>query len=338
MTGGARSLLFCMLFACLVACGCRASPQRNPAEAASQSSSGASTGASATAVSPAQIAAEQGADAAPPPESTGGFDGRRAYAHVARLVAIGSRAPGTEGIRKARGYIRSQLQSFGCKVETDNFHASTIIGPVAMENILANIPGESPNVILLTTHYDTKRMENFVGANDGGSSTGLMLELARLLCSRKNALTIWIAFFDGEEAFGEWSATDGTFGSRQMAAKLAASSELKRIKAMMLADLIGDRKLWIKREVNSTRWLTDLVWATAARLGYRSIFVDATVPIQDDHLPFLKRDVPAVDVIDLDAPYWHTSGDTLDKISPRSLAIVGHVFVESLAELEKKFR
>ena len=338
MTGGARSLLFCILFACLVACGCRASPQRNPAEAASQSSSGASTGASATAVSPAQIAAEQGADAAPPPESTGGFDGRRAYAHVARLVAIGSRAPGTEGIRKAREYIRSQLQSFGCKVETDNFHASTIIGPVAMENILANIPGESPNVILLTTHYDTKRMENFVGANDGGSSTGLMLELARLLCSRKNALTIWIAFFDGEEAFGEWSATDGTFGSRQMAAKLAASSELKRIKAMMLADLIGDRKLWIKREVNSTRWLTDLVWATAARLGYRSIFVDATVPIQDDHLPFLKRDVPAVDVIDLDAPYWHTSGDTLDKISPRSLAIVGHVFVESLAELEKKFR
>lgn len=338
MTGQRHCLLFCLLLACLAACGCRASPQRNPAEAAGQSSSGASTEPSAAAVSPAQIAAEQGADAAPPPESTGGFDGRRAYTHVARLVAIGPRSPGTEGIRKAREYIRSELQSFGCKVETDNFHASTIIGPVAMENILVNIPGGSPNVILLTTHYDTKRMENFVGANDGGSSTGLMLELARLLCSRKNALTVWIAFFDGEEAFGEWSATDGTFGSRQMAAKLAASSELKRIKAIMLADLIGDRKLWIKREGNSTRWLTDLVWATAARLGYRSIFVDATVPIEDDHLPFLKRDVPAVDVIDLDAPYWHTSGDTLDKISPRSLAVVGHVFVESLAELEKKFR
>ena len=327
-------MLFCLLLACLATCGCRASPQRNPAEAAGQSSSGASTEPSAA----AEIAAEQGADAAPPPESTGGFDGRRAYTHVARLVAIGPRSPGTEGIRKAREYIRSELQGFGCKVETDNFHASTIIGSVAMENILVNIPGESPNVILLTTHYDTKRMENFVGANDGGSSTGLMLELARLLCSRKNGLTVWIAFFDGEEAFGEWSATDGTFGSRQMAAKLAASSELKRIKAMMLADLIGDRKLWIKREGNSTRWLTDLVWATAARLGYRSIFVDATVPIEDDHLPFLKRDVPAVDVIDLDAPYWHTSGDTLDKISPRSLAVVGHVFVESLAELEKKFR
>ena len=337
MTGQRHCLLFCLLLACLAACGCRASPQRNPAEAAGRSSSGASTEPSAAAVSPAQIAAEQGADAAPPPESTGGFDGRRAYTHVARLVAIGPRSPGTEGIRKAREYIRSELQGFGCKVETDNFHASTIIGSVAMENIVVNITGESPNVILLTTHYDTKRMENFVGANDGGSSTGLMLELARLLCSRKNALTVWIAFFDGEEAFGEWSATDGTFGSRQMAAKLAASSELKRIKAMMLADLIGDRKLWIKREGNSTRWLTDLVWATAARLGYRSIFVDATVPIEDDHLPFLKRDVPAVDVIDLDAPYWHTSGDTLDKISPRSLAVVGHVFVESLAELEKKF-
>lgn len=334
MTGAVRCLLFCPLLACLVACGCRAEPQKNPAEAASQSS----TGASEAAAPAAQSAAEQGADAAPPPESTGGFDGRRAYAHVARLVAIGPRAPGTDGIRKAREYILSQLQNFGCKVEADDFHASTIIGPLAMENIVVKIPGESPNVVLLTTHYDTKRMENFVGANDGGSSTGLMLEMARLLCSRKNALTIWIAFFDGEEALGEWSDTDGTFGSRQMAAKLAASSELKRIKAMMLADLIGDRKLWIKRESNSTRWLTDLVWATAARLGYRSIFVDATVPIEDDHLPFLKRDVPAVDVIDLDAPYWHTSGDTLDKISPRSLAIVGHVFVESLAELEKKFR
>ncbi len=253
-------------------------------------------------------------------------------------MAIGPRSPGTEGIRRAQEYIRAQLQGFGCRVEEDDFHASTPIGSLPMKNIAAKIAGSSPQVVLLATHYDTKRLENFVGANDGGSSTGLMLELARLVCQRKNALTVWIVFFDGEEAFGEWSPIDGTYGSRQMAARLAVSGELRRIKAMMLADLIGDRNLKIKRESHSTRWLTDLVWATAARLGYQNIFVSQETSIEDDHIPFLRRSVPAVDVIDLDAPYWHTGGDTLDKISPRSLAIVGHVFLESLAELEKKSR
>ena len=317
----------CLLGACLLAfsacaSGCRAEPQKNATQAAGQPPAAASVP----------------ADAAPPPEAAGGFDGRRAYEHVARLVAVGPRSPGSEGIRRAQEYIRAQLQGFGCRVEEDDFHASTPIGSVAMKNIVAKIPGASPNVVLLTTHYDTKRLENFVGANDGGSSTGLMLELARLLCSRKNALTVWIAFFDGEEAIVEWSPTDGTYGSRQMAAKLAVSGELRRVKAMLLADLIGDRNLKIKRESNSTHWLTDLVWSTAARLGYRGIFVSEEMPIEDDHIPFLRRNVPAVDVIDLNAPYWHTPGDTLDKVSARSLAIVGHVFLESLAALEKKFR
>ncbi len=277
-------------------------------------------------------------EAAPPADATGGFDGNKAFAHVARLVAIGPRTPGSDGIRRAQEYLRSELQGFGCQVEEDDFHASTPIGSVSMKNILVKIPGTSPNVVLLTTHYDTKRLENFVGANDGGSSAGVMLELARLLCGRKSALTVWIAFFDGEEAFAEWSEVDGTYGSRQMAAKLAGSGEIRRIKAMLLADLIGDRNLKIKRESNSTRWLTDLVWSTAARLGYQKIFVSEETPIEDDHLPFLHRNVAAADVIDLEAPYWHTAGDTLDKVSPRSLAIVGHVFLESLAELEKKLR
>lgn len=272
------------------------------------------------------------------PETTGGLDGSKAYAHVARLVTIGPRPSGSSGIVQAQDYIRTALRSFGCPIEEDNFHASTPTGSVAMKNILVKIPGASPGVVLLATHYDTKQLPNFLGANDGGSSTGLMLELARLLCGRKNKLTIWIAFFDGEEAFVEWSATDGTYGSRQMAAKLAVSGELKRIKAMMLADLIGDRGLKIKRESNSTHWLTDLVWSTAAQLGYQNIFVAEEIAIKDDHLPFLRRSVPAVDVIDLEEPYWHTPGDTLDKISPRSLAIVGHVFLESLTELEKKLR
>jgi Zn-dependent M28 family amino/carboxypeptidase len=280
----------------------------------------------------------QTGDAAPPPEKTGGFDGQRAFEHVRKLVEIGPRPPASEGIRKTQEYIEAQLKSFGCKWEEDNFGASTPIGNVQMKNIVVKIPGKSRDVILLTTHYDTLTKPNFVGADDGGSSTGLMLEMARLLCGRKNALSIWIAFFDGEEAFRQWdNDTDSTFGSRQMAAKLSTSGDLKRIKAMMLADIVGSRELRIKRDSNSTKWLTDAVWSTASRLGYGGIFVSGETGIQDDHLAFLKRNVPCVDVIDLEIPYWHTTQDTLDKISPQSLAIVGHVFIESVAELEKKF-
>jgi glutaminyl-peptide cyclotransferase len=278
-------------------------------------------------------------DAAPPPEKTAGFDGQKAFEHVQKLVDIGPRPPDSPGIRKAQAYMQSQLRSFGCTVEEDNFGASTPIGRVQMKNLLVKIPASSPNVILLTTHYDTKLQDNFVGADDGGSSTGVMLELARLFCGRKNASTIWIAFFDGEEAYRVWdNDTDSTYGSREMAAKLAQSGDLSRVKAMMLADIVGSKNLRIKRETNSTPWLTDLVWSTAARLGYGNIFVSEQTAIQDDHLAFLKRKVACVDVIDLEIPYWHTPQDTLDKISPRSLAIVGHVFVESVGELQKKFR
>lgn len=313
----------CLALLGLLSSACRAEPQKSAAQASPQTA--------------APAPATPG-EAAPPPSATGGFDGQKAYEHVARLVAIGPRSPGTEGIRRAQDYIRAQLHSFGCPVDEDDFHASTPIGRVAMKNFLVRIPGARSEVVLLAGHYDTKRLENFVGANDGGSSAGMLLEMARVLCPRKNALTVWIAFFDGEEAFAEWSETDGTYGSREMAAKLALAGDLKRIKAVMLCDLIGDRHLRIKRESHSTRWLTDLVWSTAAQLGYQNIFISEEVAIEDDHIPFLKRKVPAVDVIDLEAPYWHTSGDTLDKISPRSLAIVGHVFLESLAALEKQPR
>ncbi len=278
------------------------------------------------------------ADPAPPPEKTAGFDGNKAFAHVERVVAIGPRPPGSDGIHKTQEYIRAQLQSFGCAVDEDAFHASTPLGQVEMRNFLVKIPGAKSDVVMFTGHYDTKLLPGFVGADDGGSSTGVLLELARVLCGRKGALTVWIAFFDGEEAFEEWGPTDSVYGSRQMAAKLAPSGDLKRIKAMLLADLIGNRNLRVRREENSTKWLTDLVWSVAARLGYQNIFVSEAFPVDDDHMPFLRRGVACVDVIDLEAPYWHTNEDTLDKISPRSLAIIGHVFLETLGDLEKKFR
>jgi hypothetical protein len=147
---------------------------------------------------------------------------------------------------------------------------------------------------------------------------------------------VWIAFFDGEEAVQQWSDTDSRYGSREMAAKFAMSGDLPKIKAFMLADIVGSRLLRFKRELNSTKPLTDMVWATAASLGYSAIFVNEAAAIEDDHLSFLKRGVPSVDVIDLEIPYWHTPQDTIDKISSKSLAITGHVFMESVKQLQSK--
>jgi len=280
---------------------------------------------------------------APPADTTGGFDGTRAYKHVEQLVAIGPHSAGSEGIRRAQSYIIEQLKSFGCTVDEQDFHApSTPVGDVAMKNIVVKIPSTNPNMIMYASHYDTKRLDNFVGANDGGSSTGVLLELARLLCARKNAETIWLVFFDGEEAFNsQWADPDHTYGSKELAARLALSGDLRHLKALVLVDMVGPPNPIFKRESSSTPWLTDIIWSTAARLGYGKIFVKDTNAIEDDHTSFLQRDVPATDVIDFESPvleYWHTSRDTLDKIDPRTLAITGHVLIASLPELEKKIQ
>jgi glutaminyl-peptide cyclotransferase len=274
---------------------------------------------------------------APPAETTGGFDGNRAYKHVERLVAIGPHSAGSEGIGRAQAYIIEQLKSFGCPVEEQDFHASTPVGNVAMKNILVKIPSGNPNIIVYASHYDTKRIDHFVGADDAGSSTGVLLEFARIVCARKNTQSIWLAFLDGEEAFNmQWADPDNTYGSRELAASLALSGTLRRVKAMILVDMVGPASPVFKRETNSTPWLTDLLWSTAARLGYGKVFVNESSTIEDDHLSFLNRDVPAADIIDLEVPYWHTTSDTLDKIDPRTLAITGHVLIASLPEVEKK--
>jgi glutaminyl-peptide cyclotransferase len=280
---------------------------------------------------------------APPAETTGGFDGARAYKHVEQLVAIGPHSAGSEGIQRAQSYILDQLKSFGCPVEEQDFHApSTPVGDVAMKNIVARIPSPNPNIIMYASHYDTKRIADFVGADDGGSSTGVLLELARLLCTRKNPETIWLVFFDGEEAFNaQWADPDHTYGSKELAARLALSGDLRHVKAMILADMVGPPNPIFKRESYSTPWLTDIVWSTAARIGYGKIFINSTNAVEDDHISFLQRDVPATDIIDFESPvlqYWHTSRDTLDKIDPRTLAITGHVLIASLPEIEKKIQ
>jgi Zn-dependent M28 family amino/carboxypeptidase len=279
------------------------------------------------------------------------FDGARAYEHVRHLVDIGPRPPASGGIHRAQAYIIGQLKSFGCPVEEHDFHASTVLGDLAMKNIVVKLPGTRSGIILYTTHYDTVRIPNFVGADDGGSGTGTMLELARLFCARQNALHVWIVFFDGEEAQGNW--TDGasiqwkkdnsnnTFGSREMAAQMALSGELKRVKAMILADMIGPPNVKITRDTGSTRWLTDFIWDTASQLGYKNTFINEDYPVGgDDHFSFIRRGVAGCDLIDFSVrdTYWHTPQDTLDKVDPKSLAVVGQVLAATLRRFEKKFR
>jgi len=199
---------------------------------------------------------------------------------------------------------------------------------------------------MLTGHYDTLRLEagRFVGADDGGSSAAFLLEMARLLAHRKNPATYWLVFFDGEEALRQWTATDSVYGSRHLAAKLAANGELSRIKAMILVDMIGDANLDVFRDDNSTPWLAQMVLDSARRLGLAKYFKGAETPIGDDHVPFVNAGVSAVDLIGIIGPidaahtfgiYWHTPKDTPDKCSPQSLSIVGRVVSGTLEELEK---
>jgi len=294
-----------------------------------------STGPAAASSSP--IGAARAGDQAPPAEQTGGFDGQRAFAHVVKQVGFGPRPSGSAAIGQLQEYIQSELASYGCKVDVDSFSADTPVGRLPMKNIVAKIPGDKAGIIMLATHYDTKRLENFVGADDGASSTAVMLELARLLCVRRGPYQVWITFFDGEEAVKFiWQDPDNRYGSRQMAAKLAMSGDLPKIKAVLLADMVGSRNLRFRREADSTKALTDLIWSTATRLGYSDIFVNESSSTVDDHIIFLKRGVPSVDVIDFEIPYWHTVDDTLDKVTAKSVATTGHVFLESVKQLQSK--
>ena len=226
-------------------------------------------------MSKATAAQPQIPDDAFPAEKTGGFDGALAFKHVAKLVSFGPHPSGSQAILEVQDFLQTQLTSYGCTFDIDAFSSDTPAGRVPMKNILVKIPGEKPGVILLGTHYDTKRLDNFVGADDGGSSTAVMLELARLLCPQRSKYAVWIAFFDGEEAVRpQWQDPDNRYGSRQMAARFAVSGDLPKIRAFLLADIVGGHNVVFKRETNSTKALVDLVWSTASKLGYSAIFVN----------------------------------------------------------------
>ena len=269
--------------------------------------------------------------AAEPPR----FDGAAALRHVERLVAIGPRVAGSPGGARAREYIVGELKRIpGVQVQVKAFEADTPHGRLTMANVIAVLPGRRPDVVMLGGHYDTKLFTQFrfVGANDAGSSTAVLLELARRLAARPRAHTYWLVWFDGEEARVTWTDRDSLYGSRRLAADLAQTGQLPR--AMILVDMVGDRDLAIRREAHSTGWLTDIVWDAAARLGHGRHFVRDTIPVEDDHVPFLRAGVPATLLIDFDFPAWHTPEDTLDTVSAASLAVVGEVVLEALPSIE----
>lgn len=267
------------------------------------------------------------------------FDSSRAYEHVRQLVAIGPRPSGSAGAAQARKYITAQLTAAGVTPTEQAFTADTPLGAVRMVNLIAVIPGDRPERLAFAGHYDTKlyRQFTFVGANDGGSSAAFLLELARVLKARRNAYTTELLFFDGEEAVRpDWNDPDNTYGSRHYVSAAKVARTLGRLKALILVDMIGDRDLKIRRETNSTPWLTDIIWASAARLKLGQTFINEPLQVEDDHMPFLEAGVPAVDIIDLEYPAWHTAADTLDKVSARSLQSVGDVLLDALPAIEKR--
>jgi glutaminyl-peptide cyclotransferase len=277
------------------------------------------------------------------------FDGERAFAHVRAMVEMGARPAGSAELARTREYITNELQSAGLKVSTDEWDAQTPIGARKMANVLAEIPGKSSDVIIVASHYDTKLFKEFrfVGANDGGSSTGALIEIARTVASTKQqpALTYWFVFFDGEEAFCKgWDQCktpdgqpDNTYGSRRFVARLKEQGQLSRVRAMILLDMMGYKNLTLAQDDMGTHWLSGIIWQTGRELGYSKVFVEGEEGVGgDDHEPFLRAGVYAVDLIQLAGyPYWHQPDDTLDKISPKSLQAVGETIIASLPRIER---
>jgi glutaminyl-peptide cyclotransferase len=266
------------------------------------------------------------------------FSGASALEFTRKAVAFGPRPPGSEANHRLAAYIESQVKASGAELIEDAFTAKTPKGEIAMKNIIAKFPGKSGKAIVITGHFDTKLFpapRRFVGANDGGSSTGLLLELAHVMAHQPRVDDLYLVWFDGEEAIREeWEGEDNLYGSRHLADRWRKDGTLSRVKALINVDMIGDKHLGIKREMQGNRRVRDVVWDTAAKLGYHAYFADDTISEEDDHMPFVKLGVPAIDVIDVDYDPWHKDDDTMDKVSAQSLDIVGTVIQEAIHRLE----
>jgi len=293
-----------------------------------------------SATSETQPAAQSTAASAKPVEPVGPalhVDAARAMQYTKEIVAFGPRWDGSKGMEQVRAYLHGKLKAD--TVEEDVFVAETTVGKVPMRNIIAKFPGSKDGIIVLASHYETNywlRNINFVGANDGAATTGLLLAIADQLRGKKlEGYSIWIALLDGEESMTrQWNSDDALWGSRHLAKKWQDDGTSRKVKAFLLADMIGDADLGVYRDENSTPWLENLVLQAATRLGYQSHFFTTTTSVEDDHLPFARAGMPVADLIDLDYGYnnsfHHTAQDTVDKLSVESLKISGDVILETI--------
>jgi Zn-dependent M28 family amino/carboxypeptidase len=273
------------------------------------------------------------------------IDSARTFKYIKDIVAFGPRPLGSANHKKVEDYILAHLK--GDEVEQDSFTADTPEGKFPVRNIIAKFPGTKDGIIIIASHYDTNyplRNTSFIGANDGGSSSALLLEFANQLRGKKReGYSIWLVWDDAEEAIKPDTEMpfekDSLNGISHLAQKWEADGTLKKMKALLLADMVGDADLNIERDTNSTPWLEDVVYEAATRLGYQSHFFGRTMEVTDDHVPFVKRGVPCADFIDFNYGYndvfWHTTQDTVDKLSPKSLEIVGGTMLETIRILDK---
>lgn len=263
------------------------------------------------------------------------------------LAAAPKRPPNSPGHEKAEAFIKAHFTAEAAKgnLETDSFSASTPAGLLPMRNYIVRYPGKKDGVIVLASHYETNyplRDVNFVGANDGAATTALLIEIGAYLRTHPpTGYSVWLVFFDGEEAIGPvWSGSDNLYGSRHLAARWSNDGTLSKIKAYLLADMIGDKDLNVDKDANSTPWLLDMLSVAAKDTGHSASVFKNPTQVEDDHLPFKQRGVPVLDIIDLDygpptrqhpeGGYHHTELDTLDKISAHSLQISADLFLQMI--------
>jgi glutaminyl-peptide cyclotransferase len=278
-------------------------------------------------------------DSSPPPT----FNANRAMQYVKEIVALGPRPIGSENHKRVENYILSHLK--GDDVEQDAFEVHPTEGTFPVRNIIAKFPGTRDGIIVIASHYDTNwplRNTSYIGANDGASSSALLLEIANQLRGKKlDGYSVWLLWDDAEESMKlPWDDPESLYGVRHLAQKWQDDGTLKKIKAFILEDMIGDADLNIEHDTSSTPWLEDLVFKAATRLGFQSHFFARSMAVTDDHMPFLQRGLPSADLIDFDYGYndvfHHTTDDTIDKLSPKSLEIVGTVTLETLRLLNQR--
>ena len=271
------------------------------------------------------------------------FNANRAMQYVKEIVAIGPRPIGSENHRKVEKYILAHLK--GDDVEQDSFDVHPTEGTFPVRNIIAKFPGSRDGIIVIASHYDTNwplRNTSYIGANDGASSSALLLEIANQLRGKQlQGHSIWLLWDDAEESMKlPWDDPESLYGVRHLAEKWQSDGTLKKIKAFILEDMIGDADLNIEHDANSTPWLEDIILKAATQLGYQSHFFTRTMAVTDDHMPFVQRGVPSADLIDFDYGYndvfHHTSDDTVDKLSPKSLEIVGTVTLETVRMINQR--